>query len=263
MSTPVAVQCHYVRDRNVLLASADCGPLFMEHYLHLGKRGVTLAGADDTALKEALAAVMLHAACRPRAESAAWTLHDEEEARNIFVTAENPGGRVTGQVFREGVKTMGRSLLYAEAAAPGQPRRQSVVEPPPGGVTAAVEAFYRQSEQRSGRFFDAGEDLYLLAVAQPDADEEWLAGLQAAEAAALPGEPQVRLLETRVFRHDCGCTHEQMLGVLEPVMRRDPAGLFEDSETITISCPRCGTRHTITREQLEARTNGPGKEPAG
>ena len=41
--------------------------------------------------------------------------------------------------------------------------------------------------------------------------------------------------------------------MLVPIMRTEPDALFGGEETIRISCPRCGARHTITRETLEAR----------
>jgi molecular chaperone Hsp33 len=35
-------------------------------------------------------------------------------------------------------------------------------------------------------------------------------------------------------------------------MRADPAGLFGDDDVLRISCPRCGARHIVSREALEA-----------
>ncbi len=34
--------------------------------------------------------------------------------------------------------------------------------------------------------------------------------------------------------------------------RRDADALFEGDEVLRMSCPRCGARHAITREALEA-----------
>ena len=39
-------------------------------------------------------------------------------------------------------------------------------------------------------------------------------------------------------------------------MRTDPDGLFGDDPVLRMSCPRCGARHTITREALEAYVMG-------
>jgi molecular chaperone Hsp33 len=40
--------------------------------------------------------------------------------------------------------------------------------------------------------------------------------------------------------------------VLLPTFRQDANGLYEGDEVIRMSCPRCGARHAITREALEA-----------
>jgi molecular chaperone Hsp33 len=43
-----------------------------------------------------------------------------------------------------------------------------------------------------------------------------------------------------------------MFAILAGVMKSDPDGLFGDDPVLRISCPRCGARHTVTREALEA-----------
>ncbi len=66
------------------------------------------------------------------------------------------------------------------------------------------------------------------------------------------------LLEKRFYRWECGCTQERMLGVLAPIMRSDPVGLFGTESVLRMNCPRCGARHAITREALEAYVTGQG-----
>ena len=63
---------------------------------------------------------------------------------------------------------------------------------------------------------------------------------------------ELSLLEQRFYRWECGCTQAKMFSVLASVMRSDPEGLFGSDPVVRISCPRCGARHTITREALEA-----------
>ena len=60
------------------------------------------------------------------------------------------------------------------------------------------------------------------------------------------------LLEQRHYRWECGCTQSRMFAILANIMRTDPDGLFGDEPIVRISCPRCGARHIITREALEA-----------
>ena len=63
-------------------------------------------------------------------------------------------------------------------------------------------------------------------------------------------------IETRVSRWHCGCNQARMMEVLAPAMRQNPADLFGADEKLEIRCPRCGARHAITREAMEAFVAG-------
>src|SRR5262249_41032257 len=91
-----------------------------------------------------------------------------------------------------------------------------------------------------------------MISAQPQCDTAWLAALDDAAIRTLDETETLSLLEKRRYRWECGCSQERMFAVLGPMMRSDPAGLFGGEETLRISCPRCGARHVITREALEA-----------
>src|ERR1700710_1489847 len=88
------VRTYFVRERNALLARADFGELYVDYYLHQGQLGCQHAPFHDGMLKEALAAVTLHCASRPRNETSAWTIHFQDPLLNIFVTGNNQLGTV-------------------------------------------------------------------------------------------------------------------------------------------------------------------------
>ena len=69
--------------------------------------------------------------------------------------------------------------------------------------------------------------------------------------APIPSET-LALMERRIYRWHCGCNHARMMEVLGPTMRQDPKVLFGDGEKLEIRCPRCGARHAVTREAMEA-----------
>jgi molecular chaperone Hsp33 len=246
------VRTYFVRERNALLARGLMEELYIDYYLHQGQNGYQHRPQDDGMLKEALAAMALHAASRPRNESLAWTLHFEDPLLNLFVTGENPSGRLVGQLFVENVKRLSRNMLCSDSARQDEAPRRSVVDFEGVEVFRAVERFYEQSEQRLGRFFEIGPEEYVLISAQPDCDEEWLQGLNVEMVQTLDESEQMSLLEEREYRWDCGCDQQKMLSVLAPVMRMDAEGLFGGESLVRIGCPRCGARHTITRESLEA-----------
>jgi molecular chaperone Hsp33 len=119
-------------------------------------------------------------------------------------------------------------------------------------VFPAVEHLYAQSEQRPARIFRLATEEFVMISAQPGCDLQWLEGLIEATVQELDKQEQLSLLEQRFYRWECGCTQERMLAVLAPIMQTDPEGLFGEEPLIRMSCPRCGARHTITRETLEA-----------
>ena len=246
------VRTYFVRNRNALVARADFGEVFVDYYLHQGTIGRQHRAAEDTMMKEALAAVTLHCASRPRNETTAWTIHFSQPLVNLFVTGDNPRGAVVGQVFTEDVKDDGRNLFMSDTVRGQSQPRRSVVELPETDVFPAVEHYYGQSEQRPARIFRHGEEDFVMVSAHPDCDMQWFEALDDDAIRALDSTEELSLIERRFYRWDCGCNEKRMMEVLAPVMRRDADGLFGGGSSIRMSCPRCGARYAITREAMEA-----------
>lgn len=244
----VVVACRFVRGRNALLCAADFGPIFTDVYLHLGQTGVVLGGGADEKLKLALAALTLHAAARPHAETCAWTLHLEAEKMNVFAVAENPTGHVTGQVFTENIRSTGGNTLHAEVAGAGGERRRSMVDVDAPDILSAARQYYARSEQRPARYFELGGDCFALLVAQPDCDTAWLQTVGAEEIRAVAADTSRPPMEHRGYRFLCGCSPERVASAVEPALRHDLDGIFGGDTHITVTCPRCGTRHELARE---------------
>jgi molecular chaperone Hsp33 len=246
------VRSYFVRGRNALVTRADFGELYVDYYLHQGQHGYQHAPEHDELLKQALAAITLHAASRPWSESAAWTIHFHDPLLNLFVTGDNRRGAIVGQLFTENVKPDGPQLFLSDVVRErGEPRR-SVVEFEGGDVFRAVEQYYARSEQRPGRYFQHGPEDFVFISAQPQCDLAWFDALDDAAILTLDEAEHLSLLETRRYHWECGCTQARMFAVLASIMKSDPEGLFGEDPLLRISCPRCGARHTVTREALEA-----------
>ena len=246
------VHTHFVRSRNALLARADFGELFVDYYLHLGAQQLKPAPAHDAMFKRALAAFVLHCASRPRNELTAWTINFQQPRVNLFLTGDNETGAVTGRVFEENVKELPENIFYADVVRGRQPTRRSTVTFASGDPMVAVEEFYSQSEQRGARYFQLAEEEWAMVSEHPDCDLAWFRALHPEHVRAFDQAEALGLLEQRVYRWHCGCNQARMLEVLAPAMRADPAGLFGADAKIEIRCPRCGARHAVTREALEA-----------
>jgi len=250
--TGLEVRSYFVRGRNALLTRADFGELYVDYYLHQGQHGHQHEPAHDELLKQALAAITLHAASRPWNESSAWTIHLQEPLLNLFVAGDNRRGAIVGQLFTDNVKEDAPQLFIADVVRERAESRRSAIEFTGGDVFRAVEQYYAQSEQRLGRYFQHAPEDFVFVSAQPQCDLAWLEELDDAAIMTLDETEQLSLLERRSYRWECGCNQARMFAVLASVMKTDPDGLFGEEPVLRISCPRCGARHTITREALEA-----------
>jgi len=260
------IRTYFVRGKNALVARGCFTELYVEHYLTLSDHGLRFGEGLDAKFKEAVAAVCLYAACRPHDEVVAWTLHYEDPACNIFVTADNPAGKVVGTIHTENVRTTGKCLLYGDVLSGNNPLRRSTIEFCEGDSPfVAAGRFYLQSEQREARYFTHSEEDFVLVGAQPDCDLEWLKSLDEKAVRELDQKEELRLLEIRKFHWKCGCSLEKMMGILAPVMQRDPVALFGEDASVTMRCPRCGAAYQIAREELEKFCEGsaPSLPPVG
>ena len=262
MNPDIEVRTYFARHRNALVARAGFSELFAAWYLHRMDCGIQLPPECDNNGRDALAALTLHCAGRPWKETCAWTVHMCEPRMNIFAAGDNATGTVVANVFNENVREIKKGVFYSDVVEEGHPSRRSVTEFEGSDFLKAVGQFYAKSEQRPARFFWDGDEDMVMVAAQPDCDLEWLHSLDAAAIATLDADVELALLEKRLYRFECGCTQDRMLDFLRPVFRKQGDELFEGEETIRIHCPRCGARHVITRESLEAHVKSE-NPPAG
>jgi molecular chaperone Hsp33 len=246
------VPTYFVRERNALVARAEFSELYVDYYLHLSANQIKVAPEHDLMFKRALAAFTLHSASRPWNELTAWTINFQQPLVNLFLTGDNGTGAVTGRVFDENVKEGPENLFFADVVRGVQPKRRSAVTFAGSDPIPGVEAFYSQSEQRGARYFQLGEEEFALVIEHPDCDLAWFRGLTEEAVREMKNAETLSLLERRIYRWHCGCNQERMMEVLTPTMKQAPEALFGDEPKLEIRCPRCGARHTITREALEA-----------
>ena len=251
----IEVRCYFVRERNALLVRGDFSPLYTDYYLHLMQHGIRHEQPQDTLLKDGLAALTLHLASRPRNEAVAWTLSWQDPLQNVFVTGSNRTGNVVGRLFTEDVRERDTNLFIAQVMVAGQESRQSMIEAESLDMFSIAESFYRQSEQRPGRYFRHADDDFVMVSAQPDCDLEWLQALDDEGIRGIDASETLSLLETRSYRFDCGCSPGKIFPIIADMTEETIASVFGENEVLAAGCPRCGARYVITREALEAFQN--------
>ena len=253
--TRFEVRTWFVRGRSVLLARADFGALYVDYYLHFAQQGRRPATENDQLLKDTLAALTLHAASRPLAEVTAWTVSLQQPRVNLFVTSDSIHGRLIANLFTEHVKPREDNVFMSEVADARNPLRRSTVNFRDADIFHAVEEYYRRSEQRPARLFRCGPEDFAMVSAHPDYDQAWFDALTTEQVRHLAETETLRPLELRKYSYECGCNQERLMALLAPTMRNSPEELFGGQERVIAVCPRCGTRHNITRESMEAFLN--------
>lgn len=248
----IEIRCYFVRHRNALLARGQFTPIYTDYYLHLMQHGLHVPADADVFLKDGFAALALHLASRPRNETVAWTVHRQRPQRNFFLTGSSVTGTLTGRVFLEGVKEHSADLFYSQTTSDHKAPRQSVVEFDEPDAFRAVESYYRQSEQRPARYFTHGEEDFVMITAQPDCDLPWFHALTDEDIRVMDQTEELSLLETRVYRFECGCNLERILPAVSRLTGASLEELFQDEEALTVECPRCGAKYSLRRGDLPA-----------
>jgi len=253
MPEPVAeftkVESIFVRHRNCLMVRADFTPIITDYYLHLMDIGERHPENLDTPLKDLIAILTLHLVARPWAETIAWTANLRAPRVNFFATGSSVHEYIVGRLFTKDVREPDRNFLYSQTSTPGNKPRNSTIEVESGDPLEWIQRFYDQSEQRPGRAFRLPNDEYVLIAAQPDFDEEWLEGLTSESVAEILDTEKTKVLETRKFRFNCGCSLEKILPTLS-AWKDKPEELFGDDATLNLHCPRCGKKYQVSREDL-------------
>jgi len=248
----IEIRCYFVRERNALLVRGDFAPIYTDFYLHLMQHAIRHSREHDELLKDGLAALTLHLASRPWNEAIAWTLSWQDPLQNVFITGSNRAGNIVGRLFTEDVRERDHNLFISQVSISGHEPRQSLIEADTLDFFALAESYYRQSEQRPGRYFRHSDDDFVLITAQPDCDLDWLESLDEEAIRTIDRVETLSLLETRHYRFDCGCGPERIYPIIANLTPDALATVFGGTEVIAAGCPRCGARYTITSESLEA-----------
>jgi molecular chaperone Hsp33 len=160
----------------------------------------------------------------------------------------------------------------------GRERYQGVVDLEGGHLAAALDAYFRRSEQLPTRVWlaaDAGQASGLLLQGMPAGDgapaspdsEDWiratllgdtvtrgeLLGLPAPELLLrLFHEEGIRLLEGQPMRFACGCSREKVEGMLRGLGAAEVRATLAEQGEIEVTCEFCNARYRLDAVDTEA-----------
>ncbi|MBT8037524.1 MAG: Hsp33 family molecular chaperone HslO [Verrucomicrobiae bacterium] len=243
------VESIFVRHRNCLLVRGQFTPIYTGYYIHLLEHKLRYANEMDATLKDMLAVLTLHLTARPWAETIAWTANLRAPRVNYFVTGSSTFENITGRLFTKDVREPDRNLLYSQTSVSGQEPSVTTIDLASNDPIEWIEHYYQQSEQRPARCFRLDDENYALIAAQPDYDEEWFDSLDANMAAQITEDEQTKVLETRQYQFDCGCSKERILPALSSWQNKLDE-LFHGEDSIKVNCPRCGASYEVTPSDL-------------
>ena len=244
------VESIFVRHRNCLLLRGQFTPIFTDYYIHLLESKQRYENDLDATLKDLLAVLTLHLTARPWAETHAWTVNLRAPRVNYFATGSSTFENITGRLFTKDVREPDRNLLYSQTSISGEKPRITTVDLETNDAIDWIEHYYKQSEQRPAKCFRLDDENYALIAAQPGYDEEWFDELDAAKIARITEDEQTKVLETRKYRFNCGCSIERILPTLSSWKDRKE-DLFQGEDIIKVNCPRCGHTYEVSKDDLK------------
>jgi molecular chaperone Hsp33 len=251
MTNGVRIDRYTSREHNVLAARGEFTSLFAAYRGHARRWVGEPDGLAYTMMRQGLAAAALYLTCRPRDEQTAWTLNLPEPPLNVFFAADAGRGRVVGRYYTEHVNATAHSRLFVQIARSRGEPHQSFIEVTGFDVLAILEQYYARSEQAGARFFELPDDTFIMLMALPGIDEEWLKALSPDEASAFVAGPQVSLIEQREVVFECACDEARILEIIAGIFHGKLDELFGGEGVAEVTCPRCGRAFDITRAALE------------
>ncbi|MEQ8766396.1 MAG: Hsp33 family molecular chaperone HslO [Planctomycetota bacterium] len=248
------VRSFLAREENVLVLVGSFPTLSEEIELHSLGHGLAYDPFVRQLLADGMMALALHLSSRPIDEYIGWTISLQEPMMNLFFTGSSRDEALVGRAFldEEQVRPRDHNLLVVQSRRPSSEPHESFVEVSGIDVFAMVEHYYRQSEQRNGRFLTRDQGDVMLLHDLPDADLSWLREVDYDEIAKRLEDKRLQFLAERRFRFACGCNRERMMGVLKSTYGTDFQSLFEGQDRIEMQCQRCAARLEITEAEYQA-----------
>ena len=118
-------------------------------------------------------------------------------------------------------------------------------------VLEMFEQYYQRSVQTQARLFEIDAVTFIMLLALPDADRDWIDQLTREEAAERIAGDQVRPLEALVFRFQCGCNQERMREIVQGLYESEREELFQGDPGVEVLCPRCGRRWWVEAKDVQ------------
>ena len=258
----VTIHRHIDRENDLLVMRGDFAPLFAAYLDHVRRWESEPDDLSQTLMRQGLGGAILHLSARPDGETVGFTINVHQPSTNLFLTGDNTEKTIVGRVFTEDVKPSDHSRMFVQSSRRGAEPVQSAVEVEGLDILQVFEQYYDRSEQTSARFLEINDTNYVMLLALPEADDDWLRALSREEALVVAGD-ELKELGQSVYRFRCGCNPDRMMELVRGLFAQDPGQLFREDDGVEILCPRCGRRWWMVRAEFDAAGDGEADEGEG
>ena len=241
------------RPRDVVFARGTFEGLFNAYLLHAKTLGPLPREQALELMRKTLACASLQLALLPPDQFVAWTMNLTQPRLNVFLAGDNNQFQITGRVYSENVKAARTNRLYVETQRPKSEPSRSLLDFKGLDVLRTMEEYFMRSVQIPTRFFELKPDDFLVAQGMPRVDKSWLDSLDNQSIEQHITDHEMEPIEEREYRFNCGCNAQKILHVLKGMFRKNPAELFAGKDNVEATCPRCGKKWVISRDEFEAQ----------
>lgn len=246
--------CRYLwQGLELLVITGDASKLwnglgeYAEKY-HIGSSGKEESGV----MRRLLAAAGLAAVSLPERESWGWTMSLPGSSTGLFCAVE-PEGMCCVSLRHSAAESNAAVVQRQKEKSPLTQSHYTLSSPDP---VRAVEQYFEESAQMLVRvaLLDDGRGVFVQPM--PGHDFGPLDGLSDVELVercfALSENETVKLLDEVVLFYGCRCSDTMILDMITSLPAQQRLGLWKDSSSLTINCPRCNRAYTISKT-LETR----------
>jgi molecular chaperone Hsp33 len=234
------------------------GEYLIDYYLHRKDYAPNTLPEHDTKLKELITCFAIHLTSRSAVETHAWTVHIlADEPYSLFVTgntgdADSTGiarGFIVGHVLTDNIRHTDVNAIHAQVSSRGNTHR-SLVQCDSSDIPRMVEQFYDQSEQHPIRvLISQTSDTAIGLVGLPASDEDWIRGADL-DAVSKSTELEKSPMRACEFAFACDCSPEKLMPFFKSLSQESLVDLYGDDDVLDISCPRCGRRFAVRRDEF-------------
>ncbi len=245
---------HYYRylweKPGLIVVIGEAAEIYNGWMAYNARYSISESDADGTTLLGRLmAGAGLAAVSLADRESWGWSLALPDSPLGLFCAVE-PEGMVCGCVLEsEPEKHVGVVQRQKTKA----PFTQSHITLKDGDPVKAVETYFEEAEQSLFRIAVSESGRGALVRPLPQGDLSVIDGLSDEELIErcyqLADNEEAKLMEEVLLFYECRCNDEKILNMITSLPDKDRHALWKDTNTLDISCPRCGRGFSVTRKQ--------------